>query len=139
MKYLGIDFGKSKIGLALSDEGGSIAFPHSVISNDEHTISSIVTLVADEKVGGIVLGDTRTESGEANEVTDMLEVFKDKIEKSAGIKVELVQEHGTTAAAHADFREGVARNVANPTRTAKDNNLDARAAALILQRFIDAK
>ena len=41
MKYLGIDYGAKKIGIALSDQNGIMAFPHTVIENDEHTIATI--------------------------------------------------------------------------------------------------
>ena len=35
MKYLGIDFGSKRVGIAVSDENGQMAFPHSVILNDK--------------------------------------------------------------------------------------------------------
>jgi len=138
MKYLGIDYGAKKIGLALSDERGMIAFPHSVIPNDGRAVAAIIALITAEKVGGIVAGDTRTESGAENEITAGFSSFVDMLEREAGIEVALVREHGTTGAARAGLGENKPRgNIASPRKTPHDANLDARAAALILERHLD--
>lgn len=139
MKYLGIDYGAKKIGIALSDESGAVAFPHSVITNDDMAVSAIRTLVDEKRVGGIVVGDTRTESGAANEVTGAFSRFADALEQATQIKLIVVQEHGTSGAARASLGEDTARgNIASP-RAKDDVGIDARAAALILQRFLDTK
>ena len=41
MRYMGIDYGAKRVGIAISDEKGIIAFPHSVIGNDETLIAKI--------------------------------------------------------------------------------------------------
>ena len=41
MKYLGIDFGSKRIGLAVSDDGGKLAFPHSVVPNGANLLEEI--------------------------------------------------------------------------------------------------
>ena len=45
MKYLGIDYGKKYIGLALSDDGGVMAFPYKVISNNQETTKEINEII----------------------------------------------------------------------------------------------
>ena len=38
MKILGIDYGTKRVGIALSDEGGNLAFPRIVLTNDTHLL-----------------------------------------------------------------------------------------------------
>jgi len=139
MKYLGIDYGVKKIGVALSDESGVVAFPHSVIVNDDMAVSTIRALAEEKRVGGIVVGDTRTESGAPNEITGVFARFAEALEQATPIKVLTVQEHGTSGAARASLGEETARGEVASPRAKDDVGIDARAAALILQRFLDAQ
>ncbi|KKW38995.1 MAG: hypothetical protein UY89_C0035G0020 [Parcubacteria group bacterium GW2011_GWA1_54_9] len=41
MRYLGVDYGSKKIGLALSDEGGTMGFPHTVIPNTSKAVEGL--------------------------------------------------------------------------------------------------
>ena len=56
MKYLGIDFGSKRVGLALSDENLQFAFPFKVLENSENLledIKKICCLIADKKANGV--------------------------------------------------------------------------------------
>ena len=136
---MGIDYGEKRIGIALSDERGKIAFPHLVFSNDEHAIKHIRDIAESEKVERIVAGDTRTESGKENPITGAFNIFLTNLSRETRIAVSCVSEEGSTAAARAVFLQGEPRGeVSNPTRRREDDSsLDARAAAIILQRFLD--
>ncbi len=46
MRYLAIDFGSKKIGLAISDENGQMGFPHGIIPNSGRLIDEILSLIA---------------------------------------------------------------------------------------------
>lgn len=136
MKVLGIDYGSKKVGLALSDAGGSIAFPHSVVSNDEKLVPAIVVLCEKEKINTIALGDGRTALGSENEITKSIESLRN-ILISKELSVILVPEHGTSGAVSAGLGEGAVRGeIQSPRSTERDFN-DAKAAALILQRYLD--
>lgn len=139
MKYVGIDYGAKKIGIALSDVGGKIAFPYSVIPNDDHAVGAIIGVMMQEDAEGIVIGDTRTASGGVNDITETFSHFVDVLERVANLTVFLVREQGTTGAARAGLGEGAPRGEVQSPRTVKDEGIDARAAALILQRFLDTK
>src|SRR3989344_294976 len=56
MRYLGIDYGTKRVGLALSDEGGNMAFPLAVVKNDAKLNDTIVSFVKEKQVGAIVIG-----------------------------------------------------------------------------------
>ncbi len=123
MRYLGIDFGKKRVGIALSDEGGQFAMAHSVLPNNESLIKSIGELCTKQKVGAIVMGESKNFKQEENVI--MKEVYKTKeaLEKATGLPVYLEPEFMTSA--EAEHLQG------------KNAMLDASAAALILKSYLD--
>ncbi len=130
---MGIDYGSKKVGIALSDDTESMAFPKMILVNDQMLVRSVQALVDAEKVGAIVLGDTRTESGGENDVTKDMERFASALKETVGIPVFVIPEHGTTGAAGA--REmGDARGETT-FKNIQDTARDARSAALILERY----
>ena len=136
---MGIDYGEKCIGIALSDERAKIAFPHAVVTNDENAIRKIAEIAANEKVERIIAGDTRTESGKENPITGAFNVFRANLSGATHIAVIPLAEESSMAAARAVLMKGLPRGkVANPQRQGgEDMRLDARAAAVILQRFLD--
>ena len=54
MKYLGIDYGTKRIGIAISDEGGTLAFPREIIASDRGAIGYIKKLFVDEGAHAVV-------------------------------------------------------------------------------------
>lgn len=124
MRYLGIDYGSKRIGLAVSDADGKIAFPREVLENKgEATLRHIAMFCDSEKVGAIVLGKSLNYKQEANPIQAQIENFKLKIEKLTGMTVDYQNEVLTSHQA---------------MRVNKDKEgLDARSAALILQSYLD--
>lgn len=54
--YLGIDFGKSKVGLAIADNETRIAFVHSTIGNDKNFLQKLVEIIQENNVIKIIIG-----------------------------------------------------------------------------------
>lgn len=142
MRYLGIDYGSKKVGLALSDEGGKLAFPKVVLKNDEYLLSAIKEIRHEEKVDEIVMGESLTLSGEPNEIMKEIKEFKVKLEEEFNLPVHLEKEFLTTVEARrrqgydGQARRRPARVKIIPTKKRKEP-VDAIAAALILQRHLD--
>lgn len=125
MRYLGIDYGSRNLGLALSDPLGSFAFPLEVMPNDSHVLENIAHVIEEKKVGAVVIGDTRSDGGVANTLTERCERFAKLIESRAKIPVHLTREAWSSFEA---------------ARFAPDQKKrDDAAAAIILQRYLDAK
>ena len=127
MRYLGIDYGTKRIGLALSDESAAFAMPLSVVQNSKNTQSSLeeVSKIAmQNSIKEIVMGESKNYKGEANTVLPESLNFKMDLEK-LGFIVHLEPEFMTSA--NAERFQG------------KTDMLDASAAALILQSFLDKK
>lgn len=124
MKYLGIDYGAKRVGIAISDDEGRIAFPRAVIPNDKNLLPYTVELIKKEKIGTIIVGDTRSHGGRDNPVTKEANAFIEILKKTTNLPVEKAWEAGSSieASRYAPEREG-------------HNN--AAAAAIILQRFLD--
>jgi len=122
MRLLGIDYGSKKVGLALSDERGVMAFPHSVLPNDEKLLLAIESLVQKEGVGKIVIGHSVNKEGNPNKIQQAIEACILDLTLSLGIPIELERELYTTQEAM--------------RIQGKTMMTDASAAALILNSFI---
>ena len=124
MRYLGIDYGAKRIGIAISSE--EIAFPRGVIPNDNRIFQEIAKIVTTEKVEQIVVGDTRSFGNRENPITKEAEAFIDSLKKETGLVVASAHEAGSSIEASRYAPEGMSHD-------------DGAAAAIILQRFLDTK
>ena len=125
MKYLGIDFGSKRIGIAVSDDEGKMAFPYSVVSNDRNLLEEIEKIIKEEKIETIVIGESKDFKGEPNKIMAGINKFRRELEDKTKIKVFLEPEFMTSS--QAEHIQG------------KNEMHDASAAAIILQSFLDKK
>jgi putative transcription antitermination factor YqgF len=125
MKYLSIDYGAKRVGIATGDSSGGIAFPHAVLPNDKKLISAIKELCDKEHVAEIVLGESLDYKMKPNVIMEKIAPFKKALEDAMGIPVHFEREFMTSAAA--EHLQG------------KGEMIDASAAALILQSYLDKK
>lgn len=137
MRYLGIDYGSKRVGLALSDEGGLMAFPYKIISNNTELVDNIHNICGVEEVSAIVLGESTDLSGKPNKIMGSIEEFKRNLEGELDLPIYFEKEFMTTIEARG--REGKMVNDARKVKKDKNLAADASAAALILARFLDRK
>lgn len=136
MKYLGIDFGTKKIGCAVSDESGSIAFPGTSFPYTPDTVAVVRDMVESEKIEAIVIGDTLSGDGEKNDVTTALETFIADLKIIVSVPIHLEREFFTSE--FAKQYDNYQKPIATPHRSGtKPEKNDSSAAALILQRYLD--
>jgi len=122
MRYLGIDFGEKRVGIAISDPEGQIAFPTIVLANDKSLLKNILDLCMKNSVEMIVMGESRDYQGQINPIMWKIDGFRKQLE-TMGFKVEFEPEFMTSIQA---------RQV-----TGENKMLDASAAAIILQSYLD--
>lgn len=122
MQYLGIDFGGKRVGIAVSDIEGKIAFPLAVLLNNDSLFKNIVDLCMKKSVDVIVMGESRNYQGQINDIMWEIDGFRRKLE-TIGFKVVFEPEFMTSAQAK--------------LITGENKMLDASAAALILQSHLD--
>lgn len=127
-RLLGIDFGRKRVGIAVSDEDRKIAFPKTVYPNDKNLIERIADLCKENSVVGIVLGESKNFKGEDNPVMKDILKFKEKIETATSPPVFLEPEFMSSSEAEKMRAEGD-----------DEEMLDASAAAIILQSYLDKK
>lgn len=131
MRYLGVDYGSSKIGLALSDENGTMGFPHSIISNTPRVVDELCALIAKERVGTVVIGHSRTLAGGENAIAEHARVLGNELAQLTGVPVAYESEVFTsTEARRLPGKQQKSRS------TKRQGAVDASAAALILTSYL---
>jgi putative Holliday junction resolvase len=122
VKYLGVDWGEKRIGLALADSEIKVATPFKVAGS----INEIVKIIKEEEIDVVVVGKPLRMSNVdlrlPNDYLKFLDLLKDKV----NIPVEMIDERLSSKAA--DALEGNKKNKASR---------DAVAAMIILQGYLD--
>ncbi|MDO8572744.1 MAG: RuvX/YqgF family protein [bacterium] len=125
MKFLGIDYGAKRVGIATGDSEGGMAFPRTVLPNDKKLIPAIKELCDKEHIAEIVLGESLDYKMKPNVIMEKITPFKKELEDVTGLPVHFEREFMTSAAA--EHLQG------------KGEMIDASAAAIILQSYLDKK
>jgi putative Holliday junction resolvase len=133
-RFLGIDYGKKRVGIAISDENSRLAFPKEILDNGSDLFQKIQDLIEKESIDEIVIGESLDLSGSENKI--MLDI-KDFFARlfSLGKPVHLQKEFMTSVEARG--REGKEKNNARKIKKLESKKIDDSAAALILQRYLD--
>lgn len=131
MKYIGIDYGTKRIGVAVSDDEGRVAFPLTMVETGPKALSEVDMLIKQNRVATVVLGESKDLSGQPNPVQENIEQFAKDLSEVSAVPVVFEPEFLTSAMAGRQGQDkrgegGVAKS-------------DASAAALILQSYLDRK
>ena len=127
MRYMGIDYGSKRVGVALSDEEGTMAFPKGVIPNNRFLMIELGKIVNDKKVERIVVGESKDFQMQDNPIFNDARFFAKELARQTGIEAEFEPEFMTSHQA--------ART--NHVLGGNGGFLDASAATIILQSFLD--
>src|SRR3989344_4161056 len=87
MKYLGIDYGEKRIGIAVSDEEGMMAFPRTTLENSPAVLDDIARLCKEEQIEKIVLGVPVSFSGRESEQARTTIAFGEQLALGTGLPV----------------------------------------------------
>jgi putative Holliday junction resolvase len=140
VRFMGIDYGTKRIGIAISDENGVLAFPKEIVLNDKKTFEKISVIIKKEKIGGIVIGESVNFSGQLNALSAKMEVFILELKKKFGLSLHKQKEFLTSIEARRskEGKRGLNKTQAHSKiKKNKIERVDAMAAALILQRYLD--
>jgi putative Holliday junction resolvase len=134
-RYLGLDVGSKRIGVAVSDELGLMAQPVLTLTRKRSAredLRALARLCRRFGCVGIVVGDPKHLSGEASAQGEKVRVFAGELADLAGLPVHFVDERLTSRAAHEIlYAAGKSRQEHKPL-------VDQVAAVLILQSFLDS-
>jgi putative Holliday junction resolvase len=128
-RVLGVDFGKARIGLAISDELGMLAHPLETIPAAKP--ERIAQIARERDVEGVVLGMPRHMNGEMGASAAEVTAFADRLRPLLPCPITLWDERLTTTAAHR-----VLRDSGQKTRNTRAI-VDQVAAQMILQGYLD--
>lgn len=131
MRYLGIDYGSSRVGLAISDEAGTMGFPHAILSNTSHLADELYALIARENIGAVVIGESRNFAGDENPIAKDAHELGSLITEHTGTPVFYESEVFTSAQARRAPEKEIKSRAAKPRV-----NVDASAAAIILTSYL---
>lgn len=123
MRFLGIDYGKKRIGLSLSDDDGKFAFPLKIILNNKDVFSFLLETIKKNKIEEIVIGESLDFDGMPNKVMNEIEKFSRELKKRFLLPVHFQKEFLTSVEARR-YKED-------------KEKVDSSASALILQRYLD--
>lgn len=141
-KILGIDFGTKRIGVAISDENKTLAFPKEIVLNNANTLKRIGEIVQKENVEEFVIGESVDFSGKLNALSARIEVFILELREKFKLPIHKQKEFLTSVEARRP-KDGKAElspsQAHSKMKQIKSGRIDASAAALILQRFLDKK
>ncbi len=143
MKYLGIDFGEKRIGIAVSDIEAKMAFPKVVLENSAKIVEDILAKIEEYKAEVVVIGESKNYKGEDNKINPAIIKFKLTLEKA-------LEEKNKSKAEHLDVLANVQTSpipvylepefmtsMQVEKLFGKNEMLDASAASIILQSFLD--
>ncbi len=135
MIILGIDYGTARTGISISDPTGFIAGSPSVIHeyNRDKLVEKLCEVVETRKVQEIVLGYPKNMNDTLGERAEKSMELKKILEEKTGLIVALWDERRTTVDAHRILSETGKRG------QKRKNTVDAVAATLILQGYLDFK
>jgi putative Holliday junction resolvase len=128
---LGIDFGRARIGLAISDDLRLLAHPLETIQFGEDTITRIAALVREKKIDRVVVGVPKLMSGKMGPAADEVLRFVEKLRVVLSCAVITWDERLTTVAAQRALHES-----GKKTRQSR-GYIDQVAAQMILQGYLD--
>jgi putative holliday junction resolvase len=132
-RFLGIDFGERRIGLAVSAEG-ELVLPLCTVErrSDREAIERIAGIARDESVERLVVGEPLRVDGTRGAAADRARAFAARLERLSGLPVTLHPETLTTVAARERLREAGVDLRRFPGR------LDAVAAQVLLEDYLRA-
>jgi putative Holliday junction resolvase len=133
MRYLAIDYGTKRTGLAICDAAETIASPLTVIHSQKELLNKIAEIVKTENVEAIVLGLPLNMSGTESSQTKLAIKFAEQLKSRLSVPIHLQDERLSSFSAEEKLAP------AELTRGKRKKRIDAVAAAEILEAFLEQK
>ena len=141
-RILGIDYGTKRIGVAISDENMTLAFPKEIVLNDKNTFKRLAEIIKKENISEIIVGESVDFSGKLNILSGRIEIFIGELAEKFRLPINKQKEFLTSVEARKskDSKKDLSPSQAHSrVKQIKRGHIDASAAALILQRYLDKK
>ncbi len=136
MRYLGVDLGSRRVGIAISDSLARLAHPLRVITRTQSfnlVLDEIAKDIKEFEIDTVVIGIPRTLSGDHGVSAQSIGSDIDRMKQVLSVKIETIDERFTTKIAN-----GYLRDSGKSQRKGR-SRIDAMAASIILQSWLDRK
>ena len=132
-RTLGIDYGDTRIGIALSDPLKIISKPLRTLKNNDNFLTELQNIIKEKNVDAIVVGYPIGMKGQVTKQTEKVDSFIELLAENINIKIVKVDERlSSVSASNSLIQQGI--------KTGHNKELiDDTSAAIILQEFLDRK
>ena len=132
-RTLGIDYGDTRIGIAVSDPLKIISKPLRTLKNNDNFLTELKNIIEEKNVGAIVVGYPIGMKGQVTKQTEKVNSFIELLRENIKIKIVKVDERlSSVSASNSLILQGI--------KTGHNKELiDDTSAAIILQEFLDRK
>ncbi len=142
MRYLGIDYGEKRIGLAYGDELKlATPLPAAVKPLEVDRLAHIAEIVVQRRIQMLVVGYPINMDGSVGFKAKEVDAFIDKLEKKFSLPVHRIDERLTSRQAAADMKAAghkKPQSIKERQAARATGKLDSRAATLLLQDYLDS-
>jgi len=135
MRYLAIDHGTRRMGIAVSDELKLIAQPLEFIPSEPFAafLARLQQIIAEKQVSLIIVGMPRNMDGTYGPAAQKVQEFMRVLAQAIPVPIQALDERLTSVQANRVLIQGQVR------RNERKQKVDAMAAALLLQSYLDAR
>jgi putative Holliday junction resolvase len=135
MRYLALDYGTKRVGVAVSDESKIIAQPLGYIPAEpfDAFLARLRQIIREQQVDRVFLGLPRSMDGSYGPAARRVREFMERLLAAIPVPIQTLDERLTSAQANRVLLQG------NVRRSDRKQKVDAMAAAILLQSYLDAK
>ena len=135
MRYLGIDFGLKRTGLAMTDAAGTLAFPLKTLYKETNRQfwDELLDTINHEKIDALVVGMPFDLYGQETEITVQAKNFIQRLQKKSLLPVYTVNETCSSIEAKEQLKQ------ANVSKHKLNQYLDQQAAVVILESYLNSR
>lgn len=135
-RILGIDYGSIRIGISVSDPLKIIAQGLRTISNDSRCLDEIVSIIAEQNIEKIIIGNPLNLKGEIGTKAEEVNAFVKKLKEKITLEIILLDERFTSVMAQ---RSIISMGTKKKQRQNNKGKIDEVAAAILLQSYLDSR
>ena len=133
MRIMAVDYGKKRVGVAITDPLGTMSLPLSTIApkSDSDLIERLKCIIDENEVGLVIVGNPLSLKGAPTEMSNTVERFVKKMKRRIDVEVVLWDERYISQLAVNRFKDlGM---------SSKKEDIDRVAASIILDEYLESK
>jgi len=141
MRHLGIDYGEKHIGFASSDSSGTVAMPERVVPNGPDVFDEIQDMITRNHIQKIVIGHSVNLDGSDNAIQSEIDSFTLVLKSKFDLPIDTISELFSSRQAKWGVEHTIRfnpRNVDKRRLHKKQRRIDDKAAAILLQSYLDS-